>query len=115
MNHLAQGLGTVSPPVPVSQFGGGALEGIPLFLNIILKTLVMGASIFALINFVLAGYAYMAAGGEPKKIQDATSKITMTVIGLVVVASSFTIAAIIGKLLFGNYNALLQVQIFTPN
>jgi len=114
MNYLAQGIGTVNPPAPVSRFGGGSLTGIPLFLNIILKTLVMGASIFALINFILAGYAYMSAGGEPKKIQDATSKITMTVIGLVVVAGSFTIAAIIGKLLFGDYNALLRVTIFTP-
>jgi hypothetical protein len=114
MNHLAQ-FGTVDPPAPVSQFGGGALEGIPIFLSIILKTLIMGASLFALVNFVLAGYAYMSAGGDSKKIQDATSKITMTIVGLVVVASSFTIAAVIGKLLFGDYNALLQVKIFTPN
>jgi hypothetical protein len=113
MNHLAQ-WGTVDPPPGVSRFAGGSLEGIPLLLNIILRSAIMVAAIYTLINFILAGYGYLSAGGDPKKIQDASTKIWQSIIGLVITAGAFGLAAIIGLLVFGDAAALLQVRIFEP-
>ena len=113
MNRLAQ-FGTVNPPPGVNAFDGGNLEGLPLFINVILRTLIMGAGLFALVNFVLAGYAFMSAGGDPQKIQGAWAKIWQTILGLIITAGAFVIATIIGLLIFGDWNAILQIRIFGP-
>ena len=106
--------GTVEPPPGVDQFGGG-LEGLPLFLSVILRTLVVIAGIYGLLNFILAGYGFLSGAGDPKKIADATAKIWQTVIGVMVTAGSFLLAAILGQVLFGDVNAILGIRIFTPN
>lgn len=103
--------GTVNRPPGVAKYSTG---GISQFLGNIVKFLIVIAGIWSLFNFVLAGYGYLGASGDPKKIQDATSKITMTVVGLSVAAGAVILAAIFGKLIFGDYRALLQVRVFGP-
>lgn len=105
--------GTVNPPPGVASYPNGP-AGLSTLLNIILKTLIVGAGIFATINLLLAGYTFMSAGGDPKKIEEAWAKIWQTLLGLTVAAGAFVLAAIFGKLIFGDYNALLQLKIFTP-
>jgi hypothetical protein len=56
----------------------------------------------------------MSAGDDPKKMAGATQKIWQTFLGLTVVAGSFVLAAIAGQLIFNDWNALLQLRIFTP-
>lgn len=106
--------GQVAPPTPLQGFSGGTLAGIPILLNIILRTLVVIAGLFAVFNIVLAGYGYLSAEGDPKKISDAGSKIYQSIIGLVVAAGSFVLAAVIGQILFGDPDAILQLRYFTP-
>jgi hypothetical protein len=107
--------GQVGAPLPLQQFSlGGSLAGIPILLNIILRTLIVIAGLYCVFNIIFAGYGFLSAGGDPKKIEDATSKITQSIIGLVVVAGSLVLAAIIGQILFGDPNALLQIRYFSP-
>lgn len=105
--------GTIAPPPGVSVYGG-TLSGLPVFLTVILRTLVMIASIYSLLNFIFAGYTFLSGAGDPKKIQDAWAKIWQTIIGLVVVAGSFLLAAILGWLIFQDPYALLRVRVFGP-
>jgi len=104
--------GNVKPPPGVENLSGGTLEGLPLFINMIIRLLIVGAGIYAVINLVLAGYAFMSAGDDPKKMAAASSKIWQTLLGLAVAAGSFVLAAIFGKILFNDPNALLQFKIF---
>jgi len=106
--------GRVQPPPGVNQFAGGSVGGIAILINIIFRTLIIGAGIFAIFNFILAGYGYLSAGGDPKKISDAGSKITMSVIGLTVAASAFLIAGLLGLILFGDAGAILNFGYFQP-
>jgi hypothetical protein len=106
--------GQVKPPPGVEKFSSGTLQGLPLFLNNIIKLLIVGAGIFAVINLVLAGYAFMSAGDDPKKVACAWAKIWQTLMGLAFAAGAFVLAAIFGQFLFGDYNALLQLRIFGP-
>lgn len=106
--------GTVDPPPGVSAYDGGSLSGISLLVSNIVRTLIVIAGVYALFNFIFAGYQFLSASGDPKKIELATSKIWQSVIGLLVAAGSFIIAAIVGRIIFGDYNALLQLRIFTP-
>lgn len=114
MNQLAQIIGQVKPPPGVSKYAKGDLAGLSLFVNNILKLMIVGAGLFALFNFVLAGYSFLSAGDDPKKIEGAWAKIYQSVIGLVFAAGAFVLAAIFGLLIFGDANALLQIRIFTP-
>ena len=84
------------------------------YLNVIINLLIVGAGIYALLNFILAGYGYLSAGGDPKKIQEASANIWQSIVGLVIVAGSFLIAALIGYLVFKDANALLFPQITLP-
>ena len=106
--------GRINPPPGVARFSGGQITGVPTLLNIILRTLILGAAIFAVFNLVLAGYAYLSAAGDPKRIQVATEKIWQSLLGLTVAAGAFVLAGVIGQILFGDPNALLQFRYFTP-
>lgn len=106
--------GQVKPPPGVINYFSGNLEGLPLFFNNIIKFIIIGAGIFTLFNLVIAGYGFLSAGDDPKKMAGAWNKIWQSLLGLAIVAGSFTLAAIFGKLVFNDWNALLQFQVFGP-
>jgi len=111
MNRLAQIIGPITDPYPLAYSG---LGGISVFIGNILKFLIVIAGVYALFNLLTAGYSFMSAGGDPKKIADSWAKIWQTLLGLAVAAGSFVLGAIFGRLLFGDYNAILQLRIFGP-
>lgn len=113
MNKLAQ-FGPISEPAPLSKFSGGSGFGLGNFLNTILKLMVVGAGLYALFNFVLAGYSFLSAGDDPKKVELAWAKIWQTALGLAFAAGSFVLAGIFGYLIFGDWTAILNPQIVTP-
>jgi hypothetical protein len=117
MNKLAQDniFGGVTPPVALEKISpGGDPGGMIILFNNILKLLVIGAGIFALLNFILAGYSFMSAAGDPKKVELAWAKIWQSMVGLLIIAASFALAALIGKLLFGSTTAILSPIIYGP-
>lgn len=115
MEFLAQAnpFGTVSPPPGVGAHGAGP-EGIISLLNVILKLLVVLGGIWALLNIIFAGYGFMSAGGDPKAIEKAWAKIWQSMVGLLFIAGSFVIAAVIGQLIFGDAGAILNIKLFGP-
>ena len=105
-------IGGVKPPPGVTKsLRGGGLRDL---INSVILLLIVGAGIYAVINIVMAGYAFMSAGDDPKKIAGAWAKIWQTFLGLGIAAGAFVLAAIFGQILFGDPNALLQLRIFTP-
>ena len=89
-------------------------SGLIVLFNNILRLLVAIAGIYALLNFILAGYAFISAGGDPKKVELAWAKIWQSMIGLLIIIISFTLTALLGKLLFGNSMAILSPKIYGP-
>lgn len=107
---LAQGnpFGVITAPSEVSQFAGTGGEAIGKLIQLFIWLLIIGASIYALFNFVLAGYAFMSAGDDAKAVAGAWAKIYQTVIGLAFAAGAFVLAAIFGQLLFGQWDFILN-------
>jgi len=107
--------GNVNPPPGISRYGNLTSGGPTYFITNILKFIIVVASVYAVINLVIAGYSFMSAGGDPKKVAGAWSKIWQTLLGLAVSAGAFVLAALFGRLIFGDYSALLRLRVFGPN
>ena len=107
--------GKIEPPEALKKlYPGGGPEGMIVLFNNILKLLVVGAGIWALFNFILAGYEFMGAAGDPKKVELAWAKIWQSMVGLLIIAGSFALAGLLGLLLFGNATAILKPVIYGP-
>ena len=91
--------------------GAGGLVG---FISNMLKVVAVAAGLFAFINLILAGFIYITSGSDPKKTAEAMNKITMSLIGLVIIIASYALAALIGLIMFGDANAILSPAIYGP-
>ncbi len=102
-------IGKIDTPAKLG-FAYGNLEGGGLvsFLNNLVSLIITLAGLFTLINIILSGYYYLFSNGDPQKISKAHAKIIPSLVGLGIVAAAFVIAGIVGQLLFGNINALLN-------
>lgn len=113
-------IGKIEPPPGVKEYinipgcTACAIPGLLQFLNNIIKLLIVIAGLYAFINLILAGYQFMSAGGEPKEVEKAWAKIWQSLIGLLIIAGSFLLAAIFGWLLFKDPTAILVPKIYTP-
>jgi hypothetical protein len=105
-------VGNINPP-PGSNVDF-TIAGIVPFLNNIIKFLIVIAGVYVLFNIILAGFQFINAGGDPKNVEKAWNKIWQSVLGLVIVAGSFVLAAIFGYLVFGDATAILNPKIYTP-
>jgi len=86
--------GTIKNP---TKFDGP--QGFFDFLSIIFKVAGIVAGLFFVIKIIMAGFSYMSASGDEKKTAVAFATIWQSIIGLVIVASAFVLAGVIGKIL----------------
>lgn len=77
-------------------------------IQTVIWVLIIGAGIYALFNLVLAGYSFMSAGDDSKKVAGAWGMIYQTMIGLAFSAGAFVLAAIFGQLIFGRWDFILN-------
>lgn len=112
--QIFQVFGTIDKTPGLSNYTDLDKGGLTTLLSIVLKLLVVIAAIWTLLQIIFAGYGFMSAGGDPKAIEAAWSKIWQSIIGLTVVAGSFVLAAIFGYLIFGDAGAILSPKIYTP-
>jgi hypothetical protein len=117
MNLLSQTnpFGSVTVPSPIAtKFGSDPAVAIGKLIQFALRGLIVVAGIYALFNLVLAGYDFIGAGDDSKKVAGAWAKITQTILGLAVAAGAFVLAALFGQLIFGDPMFLLQPVIPEP-
>lgn len=106
--------GAVSAPAGLSSYGSDPGIAFGKLIQFALRAVIVGAAVYALFNFVLAGYAFFSAADDSKKVAAAWAQIYQTFIGLAVSAGSFVIAALIGEMLFNDPMFLLTPTIPTP-
>lgn len=111
-NLLSQNpFGSIKAPSSLSSYGSSPSAAIGVLIQRSIQILIVGAGIYALFNFVLAGYDFMSAGDDAKKISGAWAKISQTAIGLAFAAGAFVLAAIFGQLIFNDPTFILNPRI----
>lgn len=120
-NLLAQQFGKVDNPfiqlAPGSTLASSTQgEGLVVILTIAVRLIIVIAALYTFLNLILAGYGFISASGDPKAIQKAWEKIWQSIVGLLVIASSFVLAVVIGYLIFGSDHAtiLINPNIYSP-
>lgn len=104
-------IGTLQPPQSVIS----DLSAVgPKFFTPIIGLIVVIAGIWAFLQLLLGGLGYITAGGDPKKITEAQSKIMHAVIGMAIIAASFFIIGIIGYLFFNSPTYFLSPTLQAP-
>jgi len=103
--------GTIDTPPGIDQYGTDP-SGLILFLNNILKIAIVAGVIFSLTNIVIAGIQYIGSSGNPETMKKASSRIWISLLGLVIIAGSISLAAVIGLIFFGQADAILKPAIF---
>lgn len=116
MNQGDDIIGKITPPEFITKYGGafGSPGGLIKFLNNIIRLLIAVGGIWAFINLILAGYGFLSAGDDTKKVEAAWQKIWQSMLGLLFILGSFVLAAIFGYLLFGDAGAILNPKIYGP-
>lgn len=105
--------GTISLPT-IFKYKRLEEEGLTQFLSNVVRLLIVAGGLFALFNIILAGYGFMGAGDDPKKMAAAWAKIWQSLIGLLFVAGSLVLAALFGWLLFRDATIFLKPKIYGP-
>ena len=105
-------VGQVQNPLAGTSYAG--LTGVGLFISNVLRLFFVVAGIYALFNFIIAGYSYMNAAGDAKKLGEAWNKIWLSLIGLVIIVGSFALASLAGYLIFNDPMYILKPKVYGP-
>jgi len=91
--------------------GSGA--GLIILGNNLIKLIIVVAGIYALLNIIIAGYGFLSST-EPKEIAKHWGKIWQAMLGLLIIAGSFVLAAIFGWIIFKDPTILLVPRFYGP-
>jgi hypothetical protein len=103
--------GGITPPYAANTYPSD-VGGLVIFFTNILRLFFLVAGLFVLIKIVLAGFAYVSAGGEPKKLEQAWANIWQSLIGLLIMVSAFALSALVGQVFFGNPTFILNPTLY---
>jgi hypothetical protein len=91
-------VGDIANPIPGNRyFQQPEGQGLFLFISNLFKAAAVIGGIFVIIQFFQAGFMYITAEGDAKKTAAAWQKIWQSVLGLVIIASSFILIGLVER------------------
>jgi hypothetical protein len=94
-----------SAPATISDLNG-------VFSQVVSVALGLGGVAF-FVMFVVGGFQYLTAGGDPKAVEGAKKTLTYAVFGLVAVALSFLVIRLIAD--FTGVGSILHFNVYQPS
>jgi len=107
-------IGTVKSPYGDTGYAGDA-TGLIVFMSNIVKLITAVGGLLLFLNLVFAGLKYIMSGSDPKSLQEASSSITNSIIGLVIITASFVIISVLSLVFFGKADFILNPTISGPD
>ena len=87
--------------------------GLLIFVSNVIKVASVVAGVWVLFNFITAGFTYITATGDSGAYAKVGEKLALSVTGLLLIVAAYTIAGIIGLLIFGDATYIINPQIPT--
>ena len=98
---------------PLTNYGD-VNTGLPSFISNVVTVIFVGAGLYAFFNLMFAGFSYISAGGDTKKIEAALYSINMSLLGLIIMVAAAAVTGIVSFVLFGSASAILSPNITGP-
>lgn len=116
LTDAEQVFGKIKPPEGVEkydQLAGGGI-GLLIFISRIIQIATIVGGIWVFFNFILAGLEYITSNGDTGAHNKVKDKLTMSIIGLVIIVVSYAVMALLGLILTGRADFFLNPQIMGP-
>lgn len=110
--------GEIEAPAGVAELNTQAGEtsnniGLLIFVSNMIKVASIVAGIWVLFNFIFAGFTYISASGDSGAYAKIGEKLALSATGLLLIVAAYTIAGILGLLIFGDATYIINPQIPT--
>jgi hypothetical protein len=100
--------GEIAKPPGVDKYGDLAVID---FASNILRFATVIAGVWVLINFISAGWLYIASDGKADAHQQVSQKMLQSVMGLAIIVGAYAIAGIVGLIFFGDATYIINPQV----
>lgn len=106
-------LGEITPPGSIKKINDqmGGQIGLLTFVSTLLRLFAIICGIWTLFNFLISGYTLISAQYDTKAQTEVKDQLTMTVIGLVIIVSAYTMAGLFGLVFFGDATAIINPKL----
>jgi hypothetical protein len=110
--------GPIDAPAGVAELNdqagaAGSNIGLLIFISNIIKIASVVAGIWVMFNFITAGFTYVTSGDDSGAVSKIGSKLSLSVMGLLLIVASYTIAGVISLIVFGDATYILNPEIPT--
>lgn len=110
--------GPIDAPAGVAELNaderaGESGIGLLIFISNMIKVVSIVAGVWVMFNFVTAGFTYITSAGDSGAYSKIGEKLSYSVTGLLLIVASYTIAGIIGLIIFGNATYIINPEIPT--
>lgn len=95
----------------LNQASGGEI-GLIFFFSRVVQLFIVVAGIASMFNFIYAGIMFITSAGDTSVYGKVKDKLTYGVLGMVVLASAFTIAGLVGLVFFGDPTYILSPELY---
>lgn len=107
--------GTIDNPLNSLGGGyGGVEQSGAVFISNIVKLVLIVGGITTLFIALFAGFTYITAGGDTKKLTSATTSINMALTGMIIMVAAVALTGIVSWLLFGDPTTILSPKVYGP-
>ncbi len=105
-------LGSVQPPGFISAYNNQAQgNGLITFISRLVNFFVIICGMWTMYNFLYAGYVFISAQSDSKAMSTVRESITMTAIGLAIIAGAYLLAGLIGLIFFHDATFILNPKV----
>jgi hypothetical protein len=97
-------IGGVEAPTAISAINteAGGNIGVIFFISRVLNFANIIAGILVMLNFVFAGFLYITGAGNASNMSKINQRLLWSIVGILVIVASYTLAAIFGLIFFNN-------------
>ncbi|MCA9368847.1 MAG: hypothetical protein H6773_04555 [Pseudomonadales bacterium] len=112
-------IGTIMKPEAVKKFdtsgniGEGDI-GILYFASQLFTYITVLAGIWVFANLIFAGYSYITSSGNAQVHAKVRDRVTMSMIGMILIVTVYAVGALLGTIFFGNATYFINPTLEGP-